>query len=176
MTRVTARYVDNWKFWMTAFGFGLAVVFILLFVGYRRQNQEETSRANDARVAAEARIAQVRSANNAEVAQCFSNAQRAPIISGFIQSQYALVDNSTQSTTDALAHTSADDPLYKVRLRSLNRLAKARVNLDKLAGVVLSQTATEDKCIALAKKLQIPYKEFIRQADVPAKVTTKGRK
>lgn len=153
---MVTRHIDNWKFWMTMFGFGLAFCGLGVLYVLKAQFHEESLRA-----------AASRASSAAQVATCFSGVKQAPLIEGFIDAHLAIVDNSIIATTAALKITTKTDPLYEIRVQSLARLKKAQRNALALQEASFANAPTQKKCVGLAKRLHVPYNQYLPKGPAP---------
>lgn len=151
-TRLRLR-LDSWQFWVGVAYFGLALVIVALWVVFSRQSDEAARRAVQQQEAASA----LKASNISQVNGCITAAQNRPIVFGFINGQAAIINSQILSTSQALALTSADDPLYLVREKALTRLNSAANNNKALKELIIKTTPTLKQCKDLANKLHVDY-------------------
>ncbi len=135
-------------FWVVIAYFVLAFVVVWLYVLNGREAR-----------AGAARAASIKSAATAQVSQCFTSVRNFPLTKGFVDGQLALIDNSLIGSRSALK-AQPNSPLTQTRKNSIRRLTRDRAAAVKLQNLILKNTPTKKKCLALAAKLRIDPQPF----------------
>jgi hypothetical protein len=151
LTKVRDR-IDNWRFWITAYGVALGLMMVGLYALNNRQVHEQSIRT-----------ASMRAASVSQVASCFTDVKNTPITKGFIDSHESLIENSLISTRAALRLTQRADPLYAIRTNSLRRLNRAKRNVIELKRLLLKDRPTMAKCVTLAKNLHVDASRYLKK-------------
>lgn len=146
------EFLSIWQFWMVLAFFGLAAVLVYSIHLSNVQTRQEA-----------ARVATAKAANTTQVAQCFDTVKNAPIVRGFLLSHEDLIKNGILANKAALAVAPDLDPLHTVRVESLRRLRKAKVNADKLKRLIKKTTPTRVKCFRLAHNLNIDASLYVHK-------------
>lgn len=147
MTRIrrpVREVLSTWQFWTSIAYFGIAATIVALFVLFNRTAREDAIR-----------VAAARSAAQSQVTQCMTSVKDAPVITGFIDSHEAIIDNGLLSNRAALKVTPSNSPLYKIRAQSIARLEKAKENANDLRQLIDKTTHTKSSCLRLARKLGV---------------------
>lgn len=150
-TERAREFLSTLGFWVVVAYFGLAAVVVAVLVLFGRTAREEALRT-----------ASARSAASTQVGQCFTAAKNAPVTIGFIDAHEAVIDNGIQANRAAL-NLRPQGRLAQVEKQSLIRLEDAKANADALRRLILRTTPTIDKCVDLAKRLEVDASRYTRR-------------
>lgn len=164
MADKTRRRLDTWHFWVGVAYVGLALVAIWLLVTYLQTGRNTSQRRADER-------AQQISA----VTACFAAVANAPLAKGFIDGQGAIIQNGIDANVAILDADHLSAKQKKIRVDSLARLNRAKLNNDELERFIVQTTPTKKGCVALAVKTHVPYAQYLAKPK-PSRVQTKGTK
>lgn len=152
--------VDNWKFWQTIFGFGLACVIVALYVLFGRTARDEAARA-----------ARQRSDSVQAVSTCFNAVKNAPIVQGFLDGNDALITNGLIANRELLARDTVPSQAA-IHSAAIGRLEKAQRNAAVLRTLIETTTPTKASCIRLARTDDIPVAPYLHPKPKPTTTTT----
>lgn len=153
--------LDDKDFWLL-----LAYVVLVIFGIWLLVTYIETGRNTSGRRADE------RAQQIAAVTACFAAVTNAPLAEGFIDGQGAIIQNGIDSNNAILAADHLSPEQTKIRVDSLARLNRAKLNNDELQRFVVQTTPTKQSCVQLAVRTHVPYAEFLKPKTTT--VQTKG--
>jgi hypothetical protein len=141
--RKARHFLDNWKLWTVIWGFAIVCCIVALFVVYGRVAEQQARR-----------LATQKSANTAQVAQCYTAVRNAPAVLSILDSLDVIVSSSIISSRQAI-EAQPDSPLTEVRKDAILRLEPALKNVRAFNKHVVSTTPTAKKCGSLAARLGV---------------------
>lgn len=157
------KKLDSQAFWLWLAYVVLVLFGIWLFVTYIETGRNTSSRRADERAQ-----------QIAAVTACFAGVTNAPLAKGFIDGQGAIIQNGIDSNKAILDADHLSAKQKKIRVDSLARLTRAKLNNDELQRLIVQTTPTKKSCVQLAIRTHVPYSQFLTKPK-PAP-STKGTK
>lgn len=155
MTRLTIKYVDTWRFWVTALGVGFLILAAATAVSLSKQRSDEQRRDSDARAG-----------SISQVTECYTGVKNAPVVNGVLETLQFLVDDKLQSLNNALK-VQPDSSLNEQRRKSKVKTITGQKALNTFEDIVATTTPTVAKCRELAARVNVPWRDIERQVLPP---------
>lgn len=141
------RVFGDWRFWTVILVVAVSWLSIWSLHLTLQQADENASR-----------IASQKAQAQTEVTNCFQGVANGPKLVKLGNGLVAIADNSIKANTAALAASSVDENLNKIRRDSLRRLRPAKANFKAFVKSLKEATPTVTKCKKLAFALHVDPK------------------
>lgn len=143
--------LDSWRFWITMFGFGLAILTVgMIYLVNAKFSQDADRRA------------QQKIANTAQVSTCVASARSTPGVLRVLDLLDVLTTNSILSNKGALK-ADPNGPLSDVRKKSLERLRPALPAIKEFRTATKAGQRMISDCRALAAKLAVDIEPLLKE-------------